>query len=69
MDLIDPTADYCKRYANIMTKYVKGLIEMYYRMFRLAGCIAIDSIRMARESVQEHLDKCDFGVNFDGPMI
>ena len=69
MDLHDPTADYCKEYAKILTKYVKGSIGIWYRLYRAFGCAASDAIRMARWMVQKDIDRCDFSVNFDGPML
>ena len=68
-NLVDPTADYCKKYAEILTKVVKMKIRFWYAMFRSFGCTAVDSIMMAREEVQDEVDKSDFTINFDGPMV
>ena len=68
MDLTDPTTDYCKKYAKIMTESIKRMNRFWYKFFRLMGHTAIDSLQMARQTTQVEFDKCDFTVNFDGPM-
>ena len=68
MNLSDPTADYCKARAKIVRKLVKNLTKYWYRIYRCFGISAIDAIKMARQEVQSDVDKCDFTVNFDGPM-
>lgn len=67
--LEDPTAEYCKQKAKILSKLVKLRIEFWYRIFRCVGCIAVDSLRMARQTVQDEFNECDFTINFDGPMV
>lgn len=69
MNLTDPSADYCKQYAEILTKAVHHKVRFWYWHFRAYGCRAIDCLRMARETVQDELDRSDFTINFDGPMI
>ena len=66
--LTDPTALYCAERAKVMRKMAKGLIAFWYKLFRSFGCSAVDSLGMARHSAQADFDKCDFTVNFDGPM-
>lgn len=69
MNLTDPTADYCKAQTKIVRNLVKNLTKFWYRLFRGFGCSAIDAIRMARQEVQRDVNKIDFTVNFNGPMI
>lgn len=66
--LLDPTADYCKHIAGIMTKLIKNLTLYWYKVFRALGCPPVDALRMAREEVQIDVNKIDLSVNFDGPM-
>ena len=67
-NLTDPTADYCRQYAGIMTKFIKRSICWWYRVYRSFGCTASDSIKLARQETQTDVDKFDFSINFDGPM-
>lgn len=66
--LTDPTADYCKQYSKILTKLVKNLTKYWYGIFRCSGISAVTAIKLARQEVQRDIDKCDFTINFDGPM-
>lgn len=68
MNLTDPTADYCAECAKILTEHVKTWIREYYKFWRSLGCTAIDAIALARTDAQETMNKCNLGVNFDGPM-
>ncbi len=68
-NLIDPTAEYCKQYSNVIMKFVKNLTKFWYVEYRNFGISAIDAIRLARQEVQKDIDKWDFTINFDGPMI
>lgn len=68
INLSDPTADYCKHVAGIMTKLVKNLTLYWYKVFRALDCSSVDALRMARQEVQRDVDKIDLSINFDGPM-
>ena len=66
--LTDPTADYCRQMAAVLTKATKRAVRVWYRIFRSLGCTAVDSLCMARQTVRDEFGECDFTVNFDGPM-
>ncbi len=67
--LMDPTADYCKSRVKIVNKFIKSTNRAWYKMFRKLGCSAVDSLSLARDMTQGILNRIDFSVNFDGPMI
>lgn len=68
-ELLDPTAAYCAARVKTVKRMAKASTELWYKLFRRLGCNAIDSYEMAREATQSSFNKCDFTVNFDGPMI
>ncbi len=68
LNLADPLMEYGKQCAKALTKAVKLRIKFWYWLFRSMGCAAADSLGMARHTVQDEFNECDFTVNFDGPM-
>lgn len=69
LELMDPTADYCKHMAGIYNKFRKRSNCIWYRVFRGFGLTSREAFSCARDCTQSSLGTIDLSVNFDGPML
>jgi len=67
VDLVDPTADYCKQMGVVYECWLKKTLDRMYVLYLGRGFCKADAIWLAVADTQM-IFSIDLGVNFDGPM-